>query len=580
MTSRTTRRKLRSTAADTFADETVRRAWRAALDLWGVTTNLSPPRPFQRKGPKWRADEPLAYIDLAIRQVVVNYELLAELGAADSLEAVLAHEVGHHVRFPHSLGLVAELHTMEQRLIPLLGASLTNLFFDLQVNEVVGRTHAEALMAVYRGFLTRGPVAPLFYFYLAIYEELWGRPPGDLAPPSMAAAMEHDFPGCRADARVFAQTFYALDDTRLQFIYFIGRFIRYVPDPEKLVIVFPLANDIPGPGQDDYDRAACGSDAMERALDEARRREWISETERARAHDETASDKVRHVATTPGTAKIPFRTLQASIEYKRLVDRYLIEPPPVAMPPEPSIPSLLEDWQPGDDARAIDWTASVLHGGAAAAAAPLKRELLADEIPTRERGLPAMEIYLDTSGSMPGPGKTVNAMTLAAQVLSASVLRKQGRVRGIIYSSEWILSDWLYAEEAARLFFLNYSGGGTTFPFPLLRTLARERTDIVRVVISDADFLWNVQYGDPNEVHALIEKKNEGRPGPRPFNALEYGVRRSQLFVMMLHIPARWRSNLKMLDGVLKLRQARLVLVDDPAELAAAARDLAKAILD
>ena len=55
------------------------------------------------------------------------------------------------------------------------GLSLANLFYDLLVNEHVGRTHAAQLAAVYRGF-TSAPgaeaVSPLFGFYLAVYEAL------------------------------------------------------------------------------------------------------------------------------------------------------------------------------------------------------------------------------------------------------------------------------------------------------------------------------------------------------------------------------------------------------------------------
>ena len=83
-------------------------AWKDALDTWDVSVTLSPPQSFAgKRGSRWKGDEPLAYIDLETREVVVNLELLEKLGAASSLTAVLAHEIGHHVRFPHSLALAA-----------------------------------------------------------------------------------------------------------------------------------------------------------------------------------------------------------------------------------------------------------------------------------------------------------------------------------------------------------------------------------------------------------------------------------------------------------------------------------------
>ena len=248
----------------------VARAWKDALAVWDVAVSLSPPEPFDGKGAShWNGNEPLAYIDLTTRQVVVNLPLLAKLRALSSLTAVLAHEVGHHVRFPHSLALAASLQLLEKRLIPGLKQSLTNLFFDLLVNEFVGRTRADELCRVYQGFVkdAKSPV-PLFSFYLAVYEELWGKPPGHLVPKKALASMAKAYPGWRAEARMFVQTFYALPGVHLQFVYFCSRFLRYIPDPEKLEYVIPLGHDVPEPDEDALDAAVrgLGADEAEAAL--------------------------------------------------------------------------------------------------------------------------------------------------------------------------------------------------------------------------------------------------------------------------------------------------------------------------
>lgn len=559
----------------------MRACWRDALALWEVKTVLSPPEPLRGGADAWGGRDPLAYIDLASRQVVVNFRLLERIGARDSLTAVLAHEIGHHVRFPHTLGLAAELEVMERDLIPLLAASLTNLFFDLQVNEVVGQTRAGELAAVYRGFVARdaGAVTPLFHFYLAIYEALWGLPAGDLAPAAGAAAMERDYPGWRGDARMFVQTFYTLDDVHLQFIYFCSRFIRYIPDPEKLSTSFALSADVPQDPDAVPDDAPVGSDAMERALEEARRRGWLTSQQAARALRDDTSQVKRATLHRPGSAAIPFKLAQSAETYRRLVDKYLIEPPPSPAQPDPYLPSVEDAWDPGDGPRAIDWPATVLRHGPLAAVAPLKRELLPDDPIERRRGLPAMEIYLDTSGSMPSPVANVNAMTLAAQILSASVLRKGGTVRGVVYSADWILSDWMYHEEVARLFFLNYSGGGTIFPFPVLRTSCRERRDVVRVVVSDADFLWNLGMDGGGELERIARERRHGK-GPRRASTLEFALDRSLLVVALLGLPTDQGFSKQALGPVLGHPRFRLVRVADYTALALAARDLARAILD
>jgi Peptidase family M48 len=544
---------------------TVARAWKDALAVWDVSVSLSPPQPYAGKGSSdWKGNEPLAYIDLETRQVVVNFRLLEKIGAADSLTGVLAHEVGHHVRFPHSLALAASLQLLEKRLIPGLKQSLTNLFFDLLVNEHVGRTRAEELCRVYEGFVKQTPdTQPLFAFYLAIYEALWGKSPGSLVPAAMAKKMKKTYPGWRADARVFVQTFYSLPKIHLQFVYFCSRFIRYIPDPEKLVYVIPLAGDVPAPDEDAVDAAVRGFGSAEgdEALDEAEQRGFLEEsglTDTGKEEDPLASiDKI--TSHMPGHGAAAFKQALVSRHYRRLVDRYIIKPPPATTAPEPSLPTVTEEWEWGESPRTIDWTATLLARGPLGPVQPLRRDLEAEEPSPGAEAFPAVEIYLDTSGSMPDPSRALNAMTLAAQVLSASALRKQGIVRGIVYSSgKPRVSDWMYDEETARLFLLQYAGGGTDYPFSVLKASARDRSDVIRVIVSDSDFLWNVQ-----------------RDGA--MDTLRFGVDKSRLLVALLALPDDKQAR-KLLAPVLDSPRFRLATVKKLDDFGRAAADLAEAL--
>jgi hypothetical protein len=540
------------------------RAWKDALAVWDVAVSLSPPEPWKGEGRShWKGDEPLAYIDLETRQVVVNLPLLEKLGAARSLTAVLAHEIGHHVRFPHSLGLAASLQVLEKRLIPGLRQSLTNLFFDLLVNEYVGRTRADELCHVYQGFLRdAGIPSPMFCFYLALYEELWAKPEGHLVPEAGRKAMAKDYAGWRAEARLFVQTFYALPGIQLQFVYFCSRFIRYIPEPEKLAFTIPLAHDVPAPDEDDLDSAVRGLGAAEAedALKEAEARGFLEETGiTARANGDplaTIDAITRHM---PGHGAAAFKQALVSRHYKRLVDRHLIKPPTAASTPEPSLPTVPEDWEWGDSPRTIDWTATLVARGPLGPAQPLRRDLEPEEPAPGTQAFPAVEVYLDTSGSMPDPSRAENAMTLAAQILAASALRKQGVVRGIVYSSgKPLVSDWMYDEERARLFLLQYAGGGTDYPFDVLEASARERSDVVRVVISDSDFLHNVAQG-------------------RAMDTLRLGIDRSRVLVALLALPDDEQARTQ-LAPALRSPRFRLVPVKSLGDFARTAADLAQAL--
>src|SRR5204863_5073494 len=124
----------------------------------------------------------------------------------------------------------------------------------------VGRTRAPELCGVYRGFLASATSAPspLFLFYLAVYEELWTLEPGGLVPLEQLTPMEKEFPGWRADARMFVQTFYALPGVHLQFVYFCCQFLRYVGDPALKRDPIPMGGDMGTPDADDFDSAVRG----------------------------------------------------------------------------------------------------------------------------------------------------------------------------------------------------------------------------------------------------------------------------------------------------------------------------------
>jgi hypothetical protein len=541
---------------ETFADH-VAGCWTEALGVWGTGIELSPPdRWVKGAGGAWNGDEPLAYIDLVQRQVVVNFDKLHAIGAFPSLPAVLAHEIGHHIAFPHTLGLAAALEILQHRLLPY-PHSLTNLFFDLQVNEYVGRTHAVQLADVYKGFGTTPQTTPLFGFYLAVYEELWGLAELELVGAA-GTRLDAEYPGWRAEARMFSQTFYSLPDVYLQFVYFCSIFARYLDQsaaPEK----GPMGSDAQQPEADDYAGALYGNSQVDRALDEAEARGWL---ERADAEKAKATDPMTTInkigGGKPGTEIKAFRRGLVSGHYRRLVDEHLFEVPPSpdTRVPDPMIPTTTEDWEWGDSPTAIDWTATVLASGPLALLNPLKRTLEAADPDMQGRGLPAIEIYLDTSGSMPDPTQTVNAMTLAAQILAAAALRRNGMVRAIIYSyGPPMVSDWMYDEATARDYLLNYAGGGTDYPFDLLVRHATERPGAIRVVISDSDFLSNLAAAG-----ALAK--------------LMIGVEKSQRLVTLLSLYAAPPPPL----STIAHPAFRLVRITSPKDFAHAASDLARAL--
>ncbi len=491
---------MKKPAAGPFSAGTVKAAWERALSFWGLAIQKDAPR----LDP---GAEGLAFIDLSSRELTVNTKRLAELKAEGSLPAVFAHELGHHVRYPHSLSTQARLELLEKEILPFRSYSLLNLFTDYLINTELAREKdfLAQMAAVYRG--TPAPAEameqdPAFWFYLTCFEEAWGLEPRTLTREA-GEALERRFPGARAEAQLLAEEVPNLAPNLFtQFLYFASVVSRYqVVDPEK---------DGPGdgkslnPGHGDYSKPSAGdyADALERtaaeseAIRKAIEKGWLK-PERI---GDTEASRQQRAAGLPGVlAGEPRKLAEAmAIRYRRLAERHLVPPPRERRAGDPLVPSTLSEWDPSDSPREIDWTASILAlGPDLAAAAPLRRDLLPDdggeavvERPVR------LELYLDVSGSMPDPKAALNPMTLGAQVLATSAIRGGGQVRALIYSTNNVRHwAWTRNEMEVSRFLMTYIGGGTDFPFDVLSASVREcgPRQPIRCVLTDSDFSYNLK---------------------------------------------------------------------------------------
>src|SRR5262249_54277168 len=157
----------------------------------------------------------VAQIDLGTRQVSLDLRLVREKNLADCVEAILAHEVGHHVRYPGTLAVHARMRLLEKGLLPLKDYSLANLFTDLMINDALRPAYEEELCRVYKAFAGGYDwrADPAFIFYLAVYEERWGRTPGELMGENCEDMFAQAYPGYRAEAQVLGQNLFHLGPT-------------------------------------------------------------------------------------------------------------------------------------------------------------------------------------------------------------------------------------------------------------------------------------------------------------------------------------------------------------------------------
>jgi hypothetical protein len=480
--------------SDAELDAVVADCWPRAQEHWSRFLLLQPPV-------NDCAQAAVAQIDLTTRRIGLHYRLLREKDLGDCVEALLAHEIGHHVRYPATLTTQARLRLLEKAILPLENYSVVNLFTDLLINDTLWPAFGPHFVRIYQAFARDAfPGAdPAFLFYLSVYEERHGLEPGTLLGPWGGGTLAKTNPDYRAEAQLLAQNLFHLGpNLYTQFLYFVSIISRYVPLPSAGQNAAGVLHDCGcgEPSADDWADALTPDAREKEAIRRAEREGWIRKELAERLSDRDAL--ARRISTLPGAGgddatRVP--EVMAAY-YRRQADRYLLRPPPQLVHGEATTPTTLEEWEPGDPLHDVDWPATLAQRGPLLGAAqPLRRHRVAEaegwEVPLWQ---PRVEIYLDVSGSMPDPRQTRNAMTLAAQILVTGAIRAGGWARAVLYSGAAVpFWEWCRSEAELSRFLMHYVGGGTEFPFDLLRKSLVEcgATQPTRVIITDGDFHHN-----------------------------------------------------------------------------------------
>lgn len=498
----------------------ISRLWPAAQAHWSRFLLLN--------HPDFSADAPsVAQIRLSTRQITLNDRLIERHGLLDCVEALLAHEIGHHVRYPGTLVVEARMRMLERTIIPLEGYSLTNIFQDLMINQHLGAALRDQMIQIYQAFASdtafhaeRGwKRDPAFVFYLAMYEALWQLPRASLIGEAIEAEFATAFPHYRAEAQwTVHELFHMEPNIYTQFLYFTSVMTRYlkplIDEQLQQWLACQCGSDAPTPG--DWADALTPTPAEIQAIERAAQAGWFAQDQADRLRE--ISELEERIASLPG-----FGTDNAALipevmaaHYRGLAERHLVKPPPLPRLGEAIVPTTLEEWEISDPVTEIDWLATLSARGAdLGTAQPLKRPKVA-ELEGYDVRLwqPRMEIYLDVSGSMPNPIFHLNAMTLAAQILTLGTTRAGGGVRAALYSHEPVLYwSWCRSEVEMSRFLMHYIGGGTLFPFPLLaRSCAECQADKpIRVVITDSDFDHNFDSHPENRAIFLLAAQHSAR---------------------------------------------------------------------
>lgn len=518
-------------------------AFPAALAAWSPYTRLKAPLLLETSAAAAREGltSSFAMIRLVDQTVVIDLEQVRDLGIEDYAVEVLAHEIGHHVYAPASISD----HTRSlARMLPALptvtqhAPMIANLYTDLLINDRLMRSaglRMPALMqAVVRGN-TRGPPSKLWTLYLRVYEMLWGMERGDLCGRSLVATVDDANAKGPTTDTIARTTTPAPDganisdaaieiDARLA-ARLVRHYARHWLDggARFAVLVLPYLiedasagerlqtlMDTKDAGQGGQPEGLTEMDAEERApvqhpaMDDVLADPESADTQKAGPGDKPA----RGPSGGGGQARDPFQygellrlsglkinPQQAAVRYYTERARpYLVPFPslPVSHSEDP-LPEGLDPWEAGDALERIDWRESLVLCPVPIPGLTTVQRRYGTQPGVEPARMPLdLDLYVDSSGSMPNPATQLSWPALAGAVICLSALRAGATVQVTLWASRREVTTtkgFVRSAEECLQVLTGYYGGGTQFPLPTLRETHAKRVKLKRpthiLVVSD-----------------------------------------------------------------------------------------------
>lgn len=530
-------------------------AWPEALAAWSKFTRLKSPMLCitETEAREEGLTGSFAMIRLQDQAIVVSLPRVAACHVEAYAVEVLAHEVGHHVLAPATLTEHARMIARMRWALPTVehhAPMAANLYTDLLINDRLQRSAGLRMAEVYRSIRTGSSGGAVWALYLRIYEILWSLERGSLGGGQTDDRLEGDaWLGARL-VRSYARDW--LDGS--------GRFAalllpHLLEDNKSANIIEKLL---------DTRDAAVGGDPAGLVEEEAGERdgaihpaqdptladfpEGDGEAEGAAA--ETPADAQENVPSR-GQAREPFQfgeilraagvdvtDHEAAVRYYRERARPYLIPFPSRPAPESTepLPEGLEPWDIGHALDEVDWIQSVIQSPRIVPGMTTVQRVWGTTEGREPKVEPLdLDLYVDSSGSMPNPQRLTSYPALAGAILCLSAFRAGARVQATLWSgkNQFKTTDGFTRDENAVMRVLTgFFGGATAFPIHVLReTYAARKPDgrpVHIMVISD------------NGVSTMFNPDERGNSG-RDIAAMALG-RAGGGGTLVLNLPAAWAS--------------------------------------
>lgn len=484
--------------------QTWREAWPEALAAWSKYTRIHDARLCETsvEAACEGLTSSFAMIRLADKSVVIDLQQVRKLSLEDYGVEVLAHEIGHHVLTPASATDHFRLLARIRRGLPTLerhAAMVANLYADLFINDRLQRQANLRMVDIYAKLHARhgGGTDRLWMLYMGIYEELWRLDEGSLGGSAGDARIEGDaWLGARL-VRVYAN----------DWMFAAGRFaalvlpylVEQAEPSKKLARLFDMQNAAEGCDPSGAQRVE--GDEIDGAVHPSEDSRITGVEPGDEAGNEEGAEPASARAQSAGQMREPFeygeilRAAGLKLSDEDIAIRYYREralPHLVAFPtrpsphsPEPQMEGL-ESWDLGDPLDEIDWLATAAASPTVIPGLTTVRRLWGNDPGVAVKREPIdLDIYVDSSGSMPDPRLSTSFLTLAGAIVALSALRAGSRVQVCLWSgkAQSMATDGFVRDEKAILrILIGYYGGATAFPIHRLRTTCANRAKIARPV--------------------------------------------------------------------------------------------------
>jgi len=477
-----------------------RDAWPAALACWSRYTRLHEPLLCATTASAAKAglEGSFAMIRLADQSVVIDLQAIQERGLHDYGVEILAHEIGHHVLAPAT---AADHFRMLARMRRVLGTEgdaapmLANLYTDLCINDRLQRQAGLRMGEVYQ-HMAQAPNAPepgkVWTLYLRIYEHLWRLPQGSLGGGACDEALDADAWLGAQIVRVYA------NEVMVGAARFAALLLPYLVEDEVEPYAWHDTGDAAAgcaPGSVHELEEDGDVDALHPAYDTRLTGADEPDPEPATAQgDGQALDPFEYgeILRAGGTTLSPHEIAMRFYRERALPHLVPFPTRPARKAPEPELEGV-EPWSIGDPLDEIDWLHSM-----AISPRPIPGVTLVRRVYSQDRGedhgpVPVdLDLYVDSSGSMPDPQSRLSYLALAGAIIALSALRTGAAVQATLWSGKHqVLATHGFTRDADQVLYAltGFFGGGTCFPIHRLRDTysagRRERPTHILMISDD-----------------------------------------------------------------------------------------------